>query len=204
MHGGFRLPDAHRLDEDDIEPGGLAQHDRLARLAGHASERSRRRGGAHEDRRVVADALHAGLVAEDRASAAFRRGVDGQHREFVAQRYDHVADSFDERGFAGSRDARDADADRFPGVGQTRLDDLLRLRIVRRVGRFDQRDGLRECGDVAREDARDVFPGRERTLLAAFEVRAYYGLVLNAFRDVEGRIVMHVRVLFFVVVYLGE
>ena len=91
-----------------------------------------------------------------------------------------------------------------PGVGQTRFDDLLRLRIVRRIGRFDQRDGLREGGDVAREDARDVLFGRKRTLLAPLEIRTYYRLVLNSFRDIEGRIVMRVRVLFFVVVYLGE
>ena len=33
VHGGFRTADAHRLDEDDVEARGLAQHDRLARLS---------------------------------------------------------------------------------------------------------------------------------------------------------------------------
>ena len=35
--------------------------------------------------------------------------------------------------FPRSGDARDADADRFPGVRQAAFDDLLRLRVVRRV-----------------------------------------------------------------------
>ena len=204
VHGGFRLPDAHRFDEDDVESCGFAQHDRLACLPGHSAERPRRRRGPHEDRRVVADALHAGFVAENRAAAALRRGVYGQHRQLVAQPRDHVADGLDEGRFAGSRDARDADADRFPGMREARLDDLLRLRIVVGVRRFDERDGLREGGDVACENALDILPGGERALLAALEVRAYYRLFFNALRNVEGCVVVRVCVLFFVMVYLGE
>ena len=204
MHGRLGLSDAHRLDEDDVEAGGFAQHDRLARLARHAAERPGRGRGADEDVGVVTDALHAGLVAEDRASAALRRGVDGQHRELVAQRGDHVAHGLDEGRFAGSRDARDADAHRMPGVGQAALDDLLRLGVVGRIGRLDERDGLREGGDVAREDALDVLVGRERALAAPREVGAYDRLVPDAFRDVERRVVVRVRILLFVVVYLRE
>jgi hypothetical protein len=74
----------------------------------------------------------------------------------VPQRGDHVADGLDEGRFAGSRDARDAYADRFPGVREARFDDLLRLCIVVGVRRFDERDGLREGGDVARENALDL------------------------------------------------
>ena len=53
--------------------------------------------------------------------------VDGQHRQSVVQRYDHVAHGLDECRLAGARNARDADAHRPPGVGQASLDDLLRL-----------------------------------------------------------------------------
>ena len=87
---------------------------------------------------------------------------------------------------------------------EARLDDLLRLRIVVGVRRFDERDGLREGGDVACENALDILPGGERALLAALEVRAYYRLFFNALRNVEGCVVVRVCVLFFVMVYLGE
>ena len=83
-------------------------------------------------------------------------------------------------------------------------DDLLRLRVMGGVVAFDERDGLRQGGDVAREDAFDVFVGRKPPLLAAREVRAYDRLVFNAFRDVERRVVMGICVLFFVMVYLRE
>ena len=79
MDGRFGLADTDRLDENHVEPGRFAQDNAFARFARHAAERSCRRGGADEDRRVVHELLHAGLVAEDRAAAAFRTGVDSQH-----------------------------------------------------------------------------------------------------------------------------
>ena len=79
MDGRFGLADTDRLDENHVEPGRFAQDNAFARFARHAAERSCRRGGADEDRRVVDELLHAGLVAEDRAAAAFRTGVDSQH-----------------------------------------------------------------------------------------------------------------------------
>ncbi len=99
---------------------------------------------------------------------------------------------------------RDTDAHRASGVGQAALDDLLRLRIVGRIRRLDERDGLRKGGDVAREDARDILVGGERALLAPREVRTYDRLVFNTFSDVERRVVVRVRILFFVVVYFRE
>lgn len=87
---------------------------------------------------------------------------------------------------------------------QAAFDDLLRLRVMGGVVAFDERDGLRQGGDVAREDALDVFVGRKPPLLAAREVRAYDRLVFNAFGDVERRVVMGICVLFFVMVYLRE
>jgi len=52
---------------------------------------------------------------------------------------------------------------------------------VGRIRRLDERDGLREGGDVAREDARDILVGGECALLAPREVRAYDRLVFNTF-----------------------
>ena len=60
----------------------------------------------------------------------FAKGTIRQHRQAVVQRYDHVAHGLDEGRLAGTRNARDADAHRPPGVGQASLDDLLRLIVV--------------------------------------------------------------------------
>ena len=70
--------------------------------------------------------------------------VDGQYRQLVLERGDHIAYGFDEGRFSGSRDARDADAYRFPGMRQALFDDLLRLGIVVGVAAFYQGDGLRK------------------------------------------------------------
>ena len=204
VHGRLGLADAHGLDEDHVESGRFAQHDRLARFAGDAAQRARRRRGADEDIGIGRDALHAGLVAEDRAAAPLRRGVDGQYGELVPQRRNHVADGFDEGRFARARDARDADADRSARMGQTAFDDLLRLLIVVGIAALDERDGLRENGDVAPEDACDILLGGETSSFRFAEVRIDDGLVGDAFGYVERAVVMGVDILFFVVVDFGE
>ena len=86
-HRHLGLADADRLDEHDVEPGRLAQQQRLARAAGHAAERARRTGdGRMKALGVPAEVGHAGLVAEDRAAGAGARRVDGEHRDPVARR----------------------------------------------------------------------------------------------------------------------
>ena len=40
MHGGFTLPYADSLHEYLVEPGGLTQHDGLARLSCHTAQRT--------------------------------------------------------------------------------------------------------------------------------------------------------------------
>ena len=92
-----------------------------------------------------------------------------------------------------------------PGVGQALLDDLLCLGVVGRVARLDERDGLRQRRDVAREDSLDVFGRREVAPAAADEMGVDDRLVLDPFGDVQRRVVVHVGVLLlFKVVYLGE
>ena len=77
---GVTLADARRLDDHQVEPGGLAGQDRLAQpgrdLAG------RRPGGqrAEVHRRAV-EAVHPDAVAEQRAAALAPRRVDGEHRD---------------------------------------------------------------------------------------------------------------------------
>ena len=79
----LRLADADRLDQHDVEAGGLAQQQRLARAARDAAERAAGRRRAHERVRRARQLLHAGLVAEDRAAAARARRVDREHRDAV-------------------------------------------------------------------------------------------------------------------------
>ena len=150
------------------------------------------------------DTLHAGLVAEDRTAAALRAGVDGQYRQLVLERGDHIAYGFDEGRFSGSRDARDADAYRFPGMRQALFDDLLRLGIVVGVAAFYQGDGLRKRRDVALKNALDVLFGGECTLFLSDEIGIDYGLVFHTFGYGQGALVVGVGILFFVMVYLGE
>ena len=58
-------------------------------------------------------------------------------------------------------------------VGQTALDDLLRLSVVIGVVALDQGDGLREDGDISRKNSLDVLIGRERATFLALEVGVY-------------------------------
>ena len=204
MYGRFGLSHADRFDEDDVESGSFAQDDRFAGFAGYAAERPGRRGGADEDLGIGRDTLHAGLVAEDRTAAALRAGVDGQYRQLVLERGDHIAYGFDEGRFSGSRDARDADAYRFPGMRQALFDDLLRLGIVVGVAAFYQGDGLRKRRDVALKNALDVLFGGECTLFLSDEIGIDYGLVFHTFGYGQGALVVGVGILFFVMVYLGE
>src|SRR5699024_8810272 len=83
MYGRFALSDSDRFDEYRIESGRFAQDDRLARLAGYAAERTRRRGRTYEDVGIGRNALHARLVAEYGTPAPLRAGVDGEHGQPV-------------------------------------------------------------------------------------------------------------------------
>ena len=115
----------------------------------------------------------------------------------MAVRGHHVSDGLDEGGFAGTRHARDADPYRFPRTGQAAFDDFLRLFVVFGPAALDERDGLRQYGDVAREDALHVLVGGERGAPLAVEVGIYGRLGGDSFRYAEGA----VAVLFPVVVF---
>ena len=84
-------------------------------------------------------------------------------------------------------------------MGQTTLDNLLRLSVVIGFVALDEGDGLREYCDVAREDTLDVLVGGQGAAFLALEIGVYNRLILNAFSDVECAIVMSINVLFFVV-----
>ena len=108
--------------------------------------------------------LHARLVAQDAALGALGRGVDGEDGEAPALLLEYMdAKLVDAGRLAGTRHATDADAHAVAAVGQTLVDDLLSLGLVFGLDALYQRDGLREDGDVALDDALYHFGDRELT-----------------------------------------
>ncbi len=188
-----RLALAHPdgLDENLVEAGGLAEYDGLTRLARHAAQRARRRAGTDEGVGVRAEFLHARLVAQDAALRALTAGVDGQYGQLAAVLTKHMhAELVDAGRLACPRHAADADAHRATAVGQAAVDDLLGLLLVGGVDALDERDGLREDGDVATRNAFDHLADRQFT--AAHALPAQVGIndcwLLDAAIDLQAGI----------------
>jgi hypothetical protein len=97
---GFALPDAHRLDQDQIEARGLAQRHRFAGAAGDAAKLGLAGRGANEGAGVTRQTLHPGLVAQDRPAGAGGGGVDGKDGDLQPLPRQHQAEGLDEGGFA--------------------------------------------------------------------------------------------------------
>ena len=160
--GRLALAHADGLYEDLVVASRLAEDDGLARLTGHAAERTGRGAGADERVGVQGELLHARLVAEDAALGALTGGVDGEHGQAAPLLAEHVdAELVDAGRFAGTGHAADAHTDAASAVGQALIDDLLGTGLVVGVDTLDEGDGLREDGDVALEDALDHLPDRE-------------------------------------------
>ena len=100
----------------------------------------------------VAEAAHAGLVAEDRAAAARRGRVDGEHGDLVALGDEVQPELIDQGRLAGAGRAADADADGVAGRGQETLEQGAGARLVLGLGAFDQGDGAGERHPVAGAD----------------------------------------------------
>lgn len=103
---------------------------------------------------VHAQVLHAGFVAEDRATRHSRRGVDREHRHAVALPDQVQAQRLYESAFAHARHATDAQAERTAGVRQHGCEQLVGQDAVVHTRRFEQGDGLghgtalHRCGAV--------------------------------------------------------
>ena len=95
------------------------------------------------------------------------------------------AERLDEGALAGSRYARDADAQRVASVGQAGLDDLLRHLLVVGMGALYQRDGTAQNDTVAPPDARHVVLYREVATPLPLQVRVYLSRLLNALALVQ-------------------
>ena len=152
---------AYGLDEDGVVAGCLAEHDRLACLARHTAQRACRGGRTDEGVLLLAQPLHARLVAEDGTACALAARVDGQDSKLVSLPEHVHAESVDARGLACARHAGDADAARVARIGQALLDDLLRQDLVPVGCRFHQRHGPAEHADIAFADALHELAGGE-------------------------------------------
>ncbi len=136
------LADAHGLHDDDVVAGRFAHQHGLARLGGHAAQRAA--GGARADigLRLHRQALHAGLVAEDRAARDGRRRVDRQHGDAVALLDQGEPQRLDEGALAHARHAADAQAERPARVRQQLGEQRVGLRAMVGTRGLQQRDRL--------------------------------------------------------------
>jgi len=147
--GDFRLADANRLDDDDIVAGRLTDQHGFAGLAGDAAEGITGRRGADEGVAVAGEVLHAGLVAEDRATGKLRGRVDGEHGDLEALLGQVQAKGFNEGAFPDPGDAGDTDAHRLAGGGEQLVEQGGGgQRMVRRAT-LDQGDRLGQRAEVA-------------------------------------------------------
>ena len=83
---------------------------------------------------------HPGFVAKDRATGAGGGGVYREHCDLVAALDQKRPERIDGGGFAHPRRAGDADPDGLAGVGQKRLHQIARCRLMIAAPAFDQRD----------------------------------------------------------------
>jgi hypothetical protein len=95
-NGSFRLADAHRLDQDHVVAGRLAQQQGLARSCSDAAEGAGGRRGPDVGVGVGGEPRHPGLVGEDRAAGPRRRWIDRQHCDLVAKPGQMAAERVDE------------------------------------------------------------------------------------------------------------
>ena len=82
----LRLADAHRLDEHDVETGGVEQPQCSGRRRRQPAEVAAGRHRADENPGITRVTDHADAVAEQRATGERRRGVDREHRDAEALR----------------------------------------------------------------------------------------------------------------------
>jgi len=123
---------------------------RLARLLGDAAERSRGRAGPDEGALVDRQLLHPGLVAEDRAAADARRGVDRQDGYTVAALDQMQTQHLDEGALADARHAGQADAQRLAARGQQCVQQFVGAGPVVGPPALQQRDGPGQRASLAR------------------------------------------------------
>ena len=128
---GFRLSDAHRLDQHDVVESAHQHHGGKGDL-GKAAQLVARRHGAHEDAAILRICSKPRAIAQQRAAGTFRRGIDGDDRDGPANLATGREERTGERRFADTGRAGEADC-------------LRRRRCIGGIEEFD------EIGALARQ-----------------------------------------------------
>ena len=151
---GLALSYANSLHEYLVEACGLAKDNGLTRLASHTSQRTRRWTRTNEGIRMRGEFLHTRLITQNGTLGALGRGVDGQDCQLATLFLQHVdAKLVNRGGFTSTWYSTNAHTDAVTTIGQTFVDDLLRLGLMVWVDTLYQRDSLRQDGDIALDDA---------------------------------------------------
>ena len=87
---------------------------------------------------------HAGLVAEDAATRARARWIDGQDRDPLPLPEQIEAEGLDEGALPGARNTGDPDPRGYPGMRQQDIEEILGLGLMIRPGTLDERDRFGE------------------------------------------------------------
>ena len=106
---GLGLPDADRLDEDDVEGGGQHVEARAGDLR-EAAELLARRERAEEDARIPRRGAHAEAIAEQRAARLPARRVDGEDADRAAPAAQGRGERVEQGRLAGAGRAGQSDA----------------------------------------------------------------------------------------------
>ena len=105
----FVLADPHRLDDDDVLPRRIKHERHVARRARQPTEVATCGHAADVDACVSRMCGHANAIAEDRSTGKRARRVHGDDPDRLTRSPDLGGQGINERAFAGSRGAGDAD-----------------------------------------------------------------------------------------------
>ena len=99
-------PDADRLHEDPVEPGGIEQVAHFAGAGGEPAERAAGGHGADVDALVQGDGFHADAVAEQGAAGEGAGGIDRDDRDSEPGGAVGGDQALDQGGLPGARAGR--------------------------------------------------------------------------------------------------
>ncbi len=162
MDGSLALTYADSLYKYIVVARRLTEHNRFAGLAGHSAERTGRRAGTDERRRMDGEFLHPRLVAEYRSLGALARRIDGEHREFAAVAQHMQAEHINRRTLACTGHTGDAYSARAARKRQTLLDHFLGYGLMVGAETLDKRDRPAEHSHIALQYALDKLRRRRQ------------------------------------------
>lgn len=155
----FVLANADGFEKEDVFAAGFDQQSDVGGGGGETAERAARGHGARVEAWVAEALLKADAVAEDGAAGEGAGGIDGDDADGSGRRAVVGGEPVDERAFAGSGSAGDADAQAAAGMREAGGEHGGRFgRAV-----FDERNGAGERAGIAA--AKPLDKGSDRSWL---------------------------------------